>query len=119
MTQNDAWTVKQMWNLGSSVGDIAYALDCSERTVRRCIDRNFEATTKRRQIADRVEKFFPDQGTGCFRAGVWRGDDGVTNAIEIHSFHSEPEAYVETMQEIDRRSEEIDSLVIERLFHSI
>ena len=109
MNQHDAWVVKNMWNMGANCGDIAYALDCHPRTVRRCIDRNFEATDKKREIADRKEKFFPDEGSGNY---IQKGD----KMVPLPEYYSEQESMLEAE---DRIEGEIDRMTVERLIHTL
>lgn len=117
--QRDAFIVKNMWNTGASVRDIAFVLECSTRTVRRCIDRNFEATEKKRQIADRQDKFFPDTGTGNYKAGVVRVGDAEVNFTNLSDYSSPTEAAAAALQQLDRLSEQLDRMDIERLINQL
>lgn len=118
MNQHDANIVRKMHSSGYRIDEIAYAIDCSVSSVQRCCVRDYRATAKKEQIADRIEKFFPNRSNGNSRAMVHTHNGEEYSHIDLAENYSPPEAYTEAMQEIESRvSEEMDSLSVERFIH--
>lgn len=104
MNKAECHATKAMWEAGHNCADIAYVLDRSPRTVRRCIDSGYQATGKQDQIADRIEKFAPI-GSGNYRTVCvkWDGESISRTQDSLDPVVNEPEAHAIAIQEVELR----------------
>lgn len=87
--------IKMMKHAGMTIDDISYAMEVSTKTVERAL--RGEIGGKQREIADRVEYFFPDRGTGCYSNGAEIVED-VDSTFEEVAFFQELELFLEKIE---------------------
>ena len=92
----DIVTIKTMREAGMNVDDIAFAMDVSTKTVDRVL--KGETGGKQREIADRMEYFFPERGSGNYHNGeeMTEFSDPTSENVE---FFEEMELFLKKLEE--------------------